>query len=263
MKLHSVPQQQVQEELVSNTLVHDILLVSNKIFRLKEETRKWYYDVVLSCFSCPKCQGHLNMTGASVCRCNCGNVLDPTLAFQKSACCQARLLKKTFHYACSKCGKSVPSRFLFDEKILDSTYFKTAMKEFRQRQKRKREEIRRLLAESRSDSWVLTQTPDIDCITGFGEDLDDFIQWNQSSGESPLYCEQPLFDIDEYRDHIHAFLGWNSILFTEIDPIGDDVRTDRIARFITLVFMDNDKEVELAQQGDDILVQRVYHDTYA
>lgn len=263
MKLHSVPQQQIQAELSSNTLVQDILSVSNQIFRLKEETRKWYYDVVLSCFSCPKCQGRLSMIGASACRCNCGNVLDPTLAFQKSACCQAKLLKKTFHYVCVKCGKSVPSRFLFDEKIFDSTYFKTAMKEFRQRQKRKREEIKRLLAESRSDGWELSQIPDIDCINELGKDLDDFIQWDQGSEESSTTCDQPMFDINEYRDHIHAALGWNSILFTEIDPIGDDIRTDRIARFITLVFMDNEQEVELAQQGDDILVQRVYHDTYA
>ena len=152
---------------------------------------------------------------------------------------------------------------MFDEKIFDSTYFKKAMQEFRQRKKRKREEIKRLLAQSQSDSWELTQTFDLNDINRLGEDLDDFIKWDQGSEESFLYCEQPLFDINKYRDHIHAVLGWNNILFTEIDPIGDDTRTDRIALFITLVFMDNDQEVELTQQGDDILVQRVYHDTYA
>ena len=262
MALQSIKENQIHIKLNSNPLVRDIISVSDHILHLKEGTRKWYYDVVLSGFSCPDCNGRLHMTGTSECSCNCGNVFDPTLAFQKSVCCQAKLLKKTYHYVCSKCHKSISSRFLFDEKIFDKAYFQEAMQEFRQKQKRKKEEMKRLLAESRSDNWKLKQIPKIEGISGLIEDLDDFIQWDHEPDESFSYHEQPRFNMNDYRGHIYTFLDWDSLLFSDIDPLGDDLRIDKIARFITLVFMDNEQEVDLTQQGDNILVQRVYNEAY-
>jgi hypothetical protein len=42
-----------------------------------------------------------------------------------------------------------------------------------------------------------------------------------------------------------------------------DCRRDRVRRFITLIFMDNDREICLQQQGDDLLIRRHYDEAYA
>jgi hypothetical protein len=157
--------------------------------------------VILSVSQSPACGGQLHMTGNSVCSCSCGNVFDPTLAFQKSACCSAGLVRKTFHYACSQCHKPIPSRFIFDEKIFDKAYFREMMRESRARKKKKREEIRQLLAESRSEPLNLTENPNLEAIPGLIEELNDFIQ--NVSGESDQYSfdiNEP-FDMDKYREH--------------------------------------------------------------
>jgi hypothetical protein len=69
--------------------------------------------------------------------------------------------------------------------------------------------------------------------------------------------------MDDYRSHINSILTWDRIPFSEIDPLVDDIRIDRIWRFITLVYMQQNREVNLFQQGQDILVKRVYHEAYA
>jgi hypothetical protein len=69
--------------------------------------------------------------------------------------------------------------------------------------------------------------------------------------------------MDDYRNHINAILNWDGISFSEIVPLIDDIRVDRIWRFITLVYMQQDHEVNLSQQGQDILVKRVYDEAYA
>jgi chromatin segregation and condensation protein Rec8/ScpA/Scc1 (kleisin family) len=68
--------------------------------------------------------------------------------------------------------------------------------------------------------------------------------------------------MDEYRQHILSSLGWTEILFSTIDPFTEDSRLDRVWRFIALIFMENDGELELTQYGNDILVQRTYNETY-
>ena len=42
----------------------------------------------------------------------------------------------------------------------------------------------------------------------------------------------------------------------------DDCRRDKIWRFVTLIFMTQDREVELTQFGADILVERVANEAY-
>ena len=97
----------------------------------KERVRAYYFEVLLSLHQCPECGGRLKMTGQSLCSCSCGKTLDPTLMFQRSSRCGARLVHKTYHYACSKCYRVVPSRFIFDERVFDSAYFREMMREAR------------------------------------------------------------------------------------------------------------------------------------
>jgi hypothetical protein len=249
--------------IMNNPAVKEIREVLDRVSVFKNKAKQYYFEVILSGFQCPACVGQLHMTGSSQCSCSCGNVFDPTLVFQKSACCGAGLIRKTFHYACSKCRKSTPSRFIFDERVFDKAYFREMMRESRERKKKKREEIRELLAESRSESFSLSEKPDLDSIPGLIEDLNEYIQ--NALDESNQYSfdvDQP-FDMDKYREHILSMLCWDSRLFSDIVPIIEDNRKDRVRRFITLIFMEHEREVELIQLGDDLSVQRRYNEAYA
>jgi len=251
------------DRFIQNPLVREIKAVLNQIWAFKGRAKAFYFEVLLSTVRCPNCDGRLKMTGQSECTCSCGNVLDPTVEFQKSTCCGGKLVRKTFHYTCSRCQRVIPSRFLFDEKLFDGEYFRVMMQESRRRSQRKKEEIRRLLAESRSGALQLLEDPNLGCIPGLLEDLDGFI--NDGSNEMVEFhfdLEQP-FEMDKYREHILSNLGWNSTQFSDIDPVIDDYRKDRVWRFVTLVFMQHDREVEIEQNGNDLLIQRHYNEAHA
>jgi hypothetical protein len=133
----------------------------------------------------------------------------------------------------------------------------------RKRKKIKQEEMRRLLAESRSDTLTFTESPDIETIPGLIEDLNKFIQNMPNELGQCHLCPKEQFDMDKYRDHIISALSWDNMLFSEIEPIYPNIRDDKIYRFITLVFMDHEHEVELNQSGSDISIQRLYNEAYA
>ena len=57
-------------------------------------------------------------------------------------------------------------------------------------------------------------------------------------------------------------LGWNPIHFSEIPPLDDDYRRDRAYRFITLIYMQNDRKVDIEQEGNDLFVQKVHHEAH-
>jgi len=61
----------------------------------------------------------------------------------------------TFITQRSQGSQTVPSRVLFDERLFDKVYFKKMMRESRDRKMKKREELRRLFAESRSGALSL------------------------------------------------------------------------------------------------------------
>ena len=200
------------------------------------------------------------MVGPSQCGCSCGNVFDPTLAFQKSSCCDARLVRKTFHYACSRCHQTVPSRFLFDERLFDRDYFRAMMRESRDRDRRKREEINSLLAGSRSGPLSFMEEPCLEAIPGLTEALNGFIKSEMAGGYK--FAPKSRFRMDDYRNHILSVLGLGSRLFSDIAPMIDDSRRDRIWRFVTLTFMAQDRVVELTQYGTDIFVERACNEAY-
>ena len=253
----------IQNKLSSNPLIRKICGVIGRVNSFKEQARQFYFEVILISVKCPVCGGRLQMSGTNECTCSCGKVLDPTLTFQKSSCCSAKLIRKTFHYVCSCCHKTVSSRFLFDEKIFDKEYFREMMRESRERSKSKKEELKRLLANSRSDVLQLSDNPDLESVPGLVGDLNAFVQAESDKVNQTVFVEKPYFSMNDYRNHIDSILTWDGIQFSEIVPLIDDIRIDRIWRFITLIYMHQDREVNLSQQEQDILVRRVYHEAYA
>jgi len=225
--------------------------------------KTFYFEVLLSQYRCPKCGGQLYMAGQSECSCACEHRFDPTLAFQVSPCCMKTLTRKTFHYACSGCHKIVPSRFIFDERLFDAEYFREMMQDSRRRAMVKKEEVRKLLAESRSGELALTDDPDFDAIPELFKDLDLFMQNNAYQLSYGAFDLKSGFDMTPYRTHILSMLSQSPVRFSSISPIPGDNRLDKIRRFITLIFMDNDREVNIQQNGNDLLIWRCQDEAYA
>lgn len=248
---------------IRNPLIHQMNGILEYVDAYKERVRGFYFQVLLSQYACPTCGDVLHMTGASECSCRSGHIFDPTVAFQSSPCCQARLIRKTFHYACSHCHKTVPSRFLFDERVFDAEYFREMMREHRDQAKSRREEIRKLLAESRSGALLLIEEPRLDTLPDFIQDLDAFILGNPIQLCGNAFELKSDFNLAAYRDHILSSLDNHTLRFSDISPLTDDDRRDRARRFITLVFMDNDHEIDLQQHGDDLLIRRCGDEAYA
>jgi hypothetical protein len=197
------------------------------------------------------------MTGISQCSCDNGHTLDPTLAFQKSSCCGGSLLRKTAHYACSCCNKIVPSRFLFDERIFDQAYFCQMMQKHREQSQRRKERILRQMQEARSDELVLLEEPNIESLPGLLEDLDRLVEAGNPVPDEIGFVVDSGFAMTDYRHHIFSALQCGSRFFSGITCLGPNPRKDRAFRFVTLIFMQHDCEVELNQQDDDILIERL------
>ena len=245
-----------------NPLVQGIQQVQKHVDDFRDKVRSFYFDVILSTVKCPQCAGQLHMIDQSQCQCECGLIRDPTLEFQFSPCCGVRLCRKTYHYACSSCEKTVASRFVFNERVFDTAYFKEMMRVSRERRQRKREEIRKLLAASRSDRLELMDIPDLDTIPGLVTELDDFIKTHAETQQDLVIDFDDTFDIAKYRNHILTSLSWNPVDFSGIAPLTDNRRMDRAWRFITLIFMQNDQEVEIEQCENDLIIQRLYHEAH-
>jgi len=65
------------------------------------------------------------------------------------------------------------------------------------------------------------------------------------------------FHMEEYKNGILATLGSSCRLFSAFPDICGDARLERTRRFTTLIFMEHEHEVELAQHGEnDIMVMR-------
>ena len=45
-------------------------------------------------------------------------------------------------------------------------------------------------------------------------------------------------------------------MFSNFPALCEDVRVDRARRFVTLIYMEHEREVVLTQYGNDILVER-------
>ncbi len=238
-----------------NPLLRAFCRVLKRLNVFKEMARDFYFDVLLSVYLCPACGGRMRMTRQSEVSCACGLLVDPTVQFQRSQCCGAKLARKTFHYACSHCGKNVPSKFIFNEKLFDPGYFRTMMRESRERKRRKMEEVKRMLASSRSGPLTVADMPELNEIHGLKAALDEFII---TGGYESLndYAFRDEFNMDEYKTLIFGRIRGCGILFSAIPPLCEDMRKDLARRFTTLIYMWQDRLVDLTQYCNDILVEK-------
>jgi len=241
--------------LTFNSLIHALSHIENRITSYKELVRIFYFNVLFSLYLCPECGKRLRSVGPSQASCECGTKLDPTLTFQRSSCCNATVLKKVFHYACSQCDKTIRSMFLFDERIFDATYFCEMMEKSRERKRKKQEAIRKFLAETRSDALELDFAPAAEVVGELNAALDEFVH-AFTPGLNLQLQNRIIFHMEEYSEAIRKIIQTGAIWFSALQPICTDLRKDRAWRFVTLIYMQQDREVELEQHGNDLLVRR-------
>ena len=241
----------------ANPLVSGISEVLGRVADFKSSARAFFFDVVLSPHPCPECNGRLRMTGSSQCACGCGRVLDPTVEFQRSACCGARVTRRVCHYVCASCGRVAPSRFLFDERVFDKEYFRLRMAQSREAHKQKREELRLLLAASRSKPLAIAELATPDSVPGFLDDLNEFLNAaTPEAGLDEFAAGRSEFCMEAYKAAILDYLGECRVLFGALPRVEQDDHLDRIWRFVTLVYLWHDGLVDLFQRGEEVEVVR-------
>jgi len=234
-------------------IIEQAFALAEAVDRFRELARRFFYQVVLSGHVCPRCGGGLVMVQESCCTCTaCGQEFDPTGAFQRCSICRGRPRLAVRRYSCSRCGADVPSRFLFDGMVFDADYFRQKIAESRERKRELRERVRQMLAESRSG--VIQPPPaDLDNMTSLVEALNALTQ-----GLEPGFCIQPKngFDLKRYQSHILAHLQPFPFGLADIPPLSENLRKDRVWRFIAIIFLAHAGIVEIWQDGQEIMVRK-------
>ena len=236
----------------------DILSVAMEltevVSRLVERVRQLYWAVVLIGHRCPDCTGALTMVGESRCQCpSCGRTFDPTVAFQRCLDCGGPLALRIRRYQCQRCGADVPSCFVFEGVAFDREYFARQMAESRQRKRRRQEQLRRLVAENRSET--IDPAPiDLEAIPGLVEALNGLSVGPEIRVLLPL-CKG--FDLRRYQRHVEAHVGPIEVYFDRIPPLEKDARMDRIWRFVAIIFMAHAGLVQICQHEETILVSQI------
>ena len=131
------------------------------------------------------------------------------------------------------------------------------MQASRVKKKKKKEEIIKLLMEKRSGELPLLQEPCLESIPGLVWDLNCFIGVHEAQAEDTGFEVDSGFEIEDYRSHILSNLDCGSRMFSSINCISSDPREDRIWRFVTLIFMQHEQEVELTQHDNDLLIESI------
>jgi len=125
--------------------------MADAVGQFVQNAKRFFYNVMLFGYRCPKCNNSLIMIAEGICKCNlCEFEFDPTVQFQRCSNCGGKPVLKVRCYSCTNCGSDIRSKFLFDGLIFEKEYFKAKMDESRKRKKEQRERVREMLAESRS-----------------------------------------------------------------------------------------------------------------
>jgi hypothetical protein len=131
------------------------------------------------------------------------------------------------------------------------------MKASRAKARKKREEMIKFLAGVRSAELPILQEPCLESVPGLIEDLNHLVGADDSYANDSGFEIDSGFEMQDYRSHILSTLGYGSRLFSSINCISADPREDKIWRFVTLIFMQHEREVELIQYDNDLLIERI------
>jgi hypothetical protein len=227
--------------------------LTEAVSRLKERSRVFFYQVMLSGYACLRCDGSLEMQSEGSCRCaSCRSQFDPTITFQRCDACGGKLELQVRRYRCCECGVDVRSRFLFDGLVFDVDYFRQKMVESRQRKAEQCERVRQMLAESRSGT-VQLPVADLNSIPGLADVLNALTQDVETYFDLPPSSN---FNLKHYQAHIQAHLQPFPISLEQIPPLSENARKDKIWRFIALIFLAHTGIVDIWQDGQDIMVKK-------
>ena len=213
--------------------------------------RQYYYEVMLSGYTCPQCGGALVMVAESVCLCvSCRHTLDPTVTFQRCTACGGKPRLRICRYRCRRCGMDIPTHFVFDGRVFDREYFRERMAQSRRRKQQKQQRWQEILAANRSET-LEKPAIDLDSIPGLAEALDSLAVIPELEAWLPL-CKG--FDLKRYERHLQAHIGPIEIGFEEIPSLEENPRLDRIWRFIAVIFMAHVGQIEIFHEGTEIMV---------
>jgi len=221
--------------------------------QLCRKIRQFYYQVVLSGFRCPACDGPLVMVVDGLCQCqHCGDEFDPTLEFQQCTECGAKAKLKVSRYFCSGCKQEIVSKFLFDGRVYDRAYFAAKMAQSRKQKEKKRQELQQKILQDRSGS-IQTEPVDRSGIADLLAAIDGLTQGIKPT--LPLPVEEG-FDLRRYQSHIQAHIDDFEVNLREIPAIIENPRKDLIWRFIAVIFLAHAGMVNLRQEGLEIWVTK-------
>jgi len=221
-----------------------------------EKARRFFHSVMLLGHCCSQCNGSLVMVADGRCRCvSCDAECDATVAFQRCVACGGVPVLRVRRYECRACGSPITSRFLFDGLVFDAEYFRRKMAESRQRRQELRERVKRMLAESRSDTLPLGEA-DLGTVPGLIDALNGL---TAGLPEGVAIESRDGFDLHRYETHIQAHIGDLPLSLAEIPPLLADRKKDLIWRFIAVIFLAHAGVVDIWQGGQDIMV--ITHET--
>jgi Zn finger protein HypA/HybF involved in hydrogenase expression len=231
-------------------LFRSLAILQGRIEALLSQVRELFYKVVLTGHRCLHCDGRLKMEREGLAACEeCDRVIDPTVAFQHCPQCEGNLRLVIRRYRCCRCGRDVPSRFLFDGKVFDADYFRRRMAESRRR--RSKTEARQRVKVVAASNTVATGPADIDAVPGLGEALSLLV-----GQPDPEWVEEARsrFDLAACEQHVLQHLDTEPTRLTDIPPMKDGSRRERIWIFIAVIFLSHAGRVEIRQDDQIIWV---------
>ena len=216
-----------------------------------QKAKRFFYNVMLFGYRCPKCNNSLAMAAEGVCKCNsCNYEFDPTVQFQRCSNCGGKPVLKVRRYSCKDCGSNIRSKFLFDGLVFEKEYFKAKMAESRQRKREQRERVREMLAESRSSKLPM-EVIDLNAAGDLVNALNSLTAGLDSDFEIASHEE---FNLKRYESHIQAHIQDFAVNLLDIPPLSENPRKDLIWRFIAVIFLAHAGTVDIWQEDSNIMV---------
>lgn len=143
-----------------------------------------------------------------------------------------------------------------DDLAFDREYFRQRMAESRERAREARmRRIGELLA-NRSGPLLTTEPIELTAVPGLTEALDGFVSLPIPLDLLQRFARRGDFDLRGYERHILAHTGTFASRFDAVPPLIEDLRKDRIFRFIAVIFLAHAGQLDVWQEADNILVRK-------